>query len=87
MNRKSNLTSLFAATLLLTIGLNNSPITQPQSALAHTPEQIAQSRFDAPVPLFDDLGNHTFPISSQNPQAQQYFDQGLILAYGWPIQI
>lgn len=82
MNRKSNLKlTLFAATLLLTIGLSNSPIAQP--TLAHTPEQISQARPDASVPLFNDLGNHTHSISTQNSQAQQYFDQGLILSYGF----
>ena len=35
------------------------------------------------VPLQDDLGNHTYPISTTNPMAQRYFDQGLILSYGF----
>ncbi|MBD3884167.1 hypothetical protein IFO70_20680 [Phormidium tenue FACHB-886] len=35
------------------------------------------------VPLFEHLGNYSHPISTQNPQAQRYFDQGLILAYGF----
>ena len=35
------------------------------------------------VPLQDDLGNHTYPISTSVPLAQKYFDQGLILSYGF----
>ena len=35
------------------------------------------------VPLQDDLGNHTYPISTSVPMAQRYFDQGLILSYGF----
>ena len=35
------------------------------------------------VPLQDDLGNHTYPISTSVPLAQRYFDQGLILSYGF----
>ena len=33
--------------------------------------------------MFDDLGNHTHPISTSVALAQRYFDQGLILAYGF----
>ncbi|MGD9853003.1 MAG: hypothetical protein AB7T38_17265 [Nitrospirales bacterium] len=35
------------------------------------------------VPLFDNLGNHHYPITTSVPLAQAYFDQGLILAYGF----
>ena len=35
------------------------------------------------APLFDDLGNHTHPITTDSPRAQKYFDQGLILHYGF----
>jgi len=35
------------------------------------------------VPLQSNLGNHTYPISTSVPLAQRYFDQGLILAFGF----
>ena len=35
------------------------------------------------APLFDDLGNHRHPISTKSPEAQRYFDQGLVLAWGF----
>lgn len=35
------------------------------------------------VRLQENLGNHTYPISTSVPLAQRYFDQGLILAYGF----
>ena len=35
------------------------------------------------APLFDDLGNHHYAISTKSPQAQKYFNQGLILTYGF----
>ena len=38
---------------------------------------------DAPVPLFDTLGTHRHPISTHSDEAQRYFDQGLIFAYGF----
>src|ERR1700687_1107675 len=35
------------------------------------------------APLYDDLGSLSFPITTKNPLAQRYFDQGLRLAYGF----
>jgi len=35
------------------------------------------------VPLFDNLGSHHHPITTTSPLAQQYFDQGLRLTYGF----
>lgn len=41
----------------------------------------AMSRFQAP--LFEGMGDHHFAISSENSDVQRFFDQGLILAYGF----
>ena len=35
------------------------------------------------VPLLDNLGSHTYPITTRVPMAQRYFDQGLRLYYGF----
>ncbi len=35
------------------------------------------------APLFDGLDVLEFPISTSNPSAQKYFNQGLVLAYGF----
>lgn len=35
------------------------------------------------VPLYDGLGGVSFPVTTSNPLAQRYFDQGLVLAYGF----
>lgn len=35
------------------------------------------------APLFDNLGTHNFPITADSELAQKYFNQGLILAYGF----
>ncbi len=51
------------------------------AALMFTTNPAAQTKTGAP--LFNDLGNHGHPISTKSPQAQQYFNQGLVLAYGW----
>lgn len=44
---------------------------------------LAALAFQNPVPLYDNLGSHTHRISTANPQAQRYFDQGLRLTYGF----
>lgn len=35
------------------------------------------------APLFEDLGDHTHPVSTGEPRVQEYFDQGLIWHYGF----
>ena len=35
------------------------------------------------APLFTGMGEHHHAISTKSPQAQRYFDQGLVLAYGF----
>ncbi len=37
----------------------------------------------ATAPLFTGMGTHHHPITSKSPSAQRYFDQGLVLAYGF----
>ncbi|HET9439103.1 MAG TPA: hypothetical protein VFO52_02985 [Longimicrobiales bacterium] len=41
------------------------------------------ARGQNPAPLYPDLGNHHHGISTKVAQAQQYFDQGLRLTYGF----
>ena len=38
---------------------------------------------NAGAPLFNDLGNHQYLITTKSPQAQHYFNQGLVLYYGF----
>ncbi|MEC4749094.1 hypothetical protein [Methylomicrobium sp. Wu6] len=54
------------------------------STLAGCADPLAQP--DAPkaaLPLFAGLGTHRYPISTSIQDTQRYFDQGLILAYGF----
>jgi tetratricopeptide (TPR) repeat protein len=43
----------------------------------------ATTTADTPIPLYPDLGAPRFRVTTTNPQAQRYFDQGLTLAYGF----
>ncbi|MDX1410525.1 MAG: hypothetical protein R3351_00060 [Nitrospirales bacterium] len=38
---------------------------------------------DEAVPIQENLGGYTYPISTTVPLAQRYFDQGLVLSYGF----
>lgn len=49
-----------------------------QSEAARKPESDGQL-----APKLHNLGMHTFPVSTQNPLAQQYINQGLNLAYAF----
>ena len=44
---------------------------------------VVQQNEIAPVRLYEGLGNVHFPITTSNPRAQAYFDQGLGFAYGF----
>jgi tetratricopeptide (TPR) repeat protein len=43
---------------------------------------LAETRADR-APLFEGLGNHQHPITTDSELSQRYFDQGLILAFGF----
>jgi tetratricopeptide (TPR) repeat protein len=54
--------------------------------LAQTPAQgdhAAAPAAQKPVALYDGLGSHRHPIATSSPEAQKFFDQGMVLAYGF----
>ena len=62
-------------------------LTSTVSSLAHDTAIEARTTTVAAAtdrqPLWDDLGDLTFAITTSDPLAQRYFDQGLRLAYGF----
>src|SRR5262245_9526888 len=48
-------------------------------ALADHPQPAAPQ----PAQLLPGLGNHHHPVSTRNPEAQKFFDQGLTLLYAF----
>jgi tetratricopeptide (TPR) repeat protein len=56
-----------------------------QFALTCAPEVVDRSWYTSgkTAPLFDGLEGIHFPVSTKNAKAQQYFDQGLMLSYGF----
>jgi tetratricopeptide (TPR) repeat protein len=52
-------------------------------ALHHQAAPATGGYAEAAPPLFGNLGKHHWKITTASPEAQQYFDQGLRLAYGF----
>ena len=61
-----------ALTLLLTASICGANLSATESGS----EEVT-------APLFDDLGNYHFEITTSSSDAQKYFDQGLILSYAF----
>ena len=55
----------------------------PTDAMRAQVAAATASYEDAEPPLWDNLGSATYPITTRNPQAQAFFDQGLKLSYGF----
>ena len=74
---------------LILFGCKQAPTEQPDitapSALMCAPalSDIDWYGKDTPAPLFEGLGNLNFPITTSNPEAQKFFNQGLTLAYAF----
>ena len=56
-----------------------------RNTLSCTPEVVDKSWYSSgrTAPLFSGLEGIRFPITTKNVQAQRYFDQGLMLSYGF----
>lgn len=70
-------TSAPAPTLAPTAAPTAAPTSVPAPTAAPTAEPAAA------VPLYDNLGDYSRVITTESPQAQAYFTQGLILTYGF----
>lgn len=68
-------TLALCATLLMLSGCG-----QDKSASSEDPLELAQR---AGAPLFDGMGDHHHPITTRDPNAQRYFDQGLIIDFAF----
>lgn len=71
--------TLLAAVIVLAVGCSGARQDPPAAAVpaASPPEAV----FGAS--LLEGLGDHHFPITTQEPEAQRWFDQGLMLTYGF----
>lgn len=58
----------------------------PAVAMIHDPRALASDPAKANTPIapkLEGLGNYTFKVTTQNPESQRFFDQGLRLTYAF----
>jgi hypothetical protein len=61
-----------------------APANAHDSGLPHRQAKAAVvGEVSASVPLFENLGSHSYPVTTANPLAQAYFDQGLRWAWAF----
>jgi tetratricopeptide (TPR) repeat protein len=80
--RRSSSTALAlscAAVLALSACRNAGPIDTATQAPAVSPPELAM----VGAHLLEGLGDHHFPVTSAHPEVQRWFDQGVMLAYGF----
>ncbi len=70
----------FASMLTLTAC---SESTTPVAAVSETPASNNDLATRAGAPLFEGMGSHQHPITTRDPDAQRYFDQGLIIDFAF----
>src|SRR5688572_30824570 len=63
---------------------NNEDITSPSKIRCSPPLTDAEWYTSGkPAPLFEGMDILNYPITTKNPEAQKYFNQGLLLAYAF----
>lgn len=75
-------TLLVSALWLALLTVTVSPL-EAQAPAATPAADTAQASTGVTVPLFDNLGDYHYPITTHSERAQRYFNQGLRLVYGF----
>ncbi|MDX1403124.1 MAG: hypothetical protein R3192_01235 [Woeseiaceae bacterium] len=76
----------FSVHLLLIAGLALGGCSREQAPAgpdAAVSPEVLDLATRAGAPLFDGMGNHHHPITTSDPDAQRYFDQGLIIDFAF----
>jgi len=81
MKRHYLVMTAFAATALLFSGCNRQE--SPQSAMDIVDESPLDLATRAGAPLFEGMGSHHHAITTRDPDAQRYFDQGLVIDFAF----
>jgi len=71
--------SCAVALLALSSCRNPGPVAGDQAPPSVSPPQMAMVGAN----LLEGLGDHHFPVTSRHPQVQRWFDQGLMLTFGF----
>ncbi|TFH42463.1 MAG: hypothetical protein E4H01_13435 [Lysobacterales bacterium] len=73
----------FPFCLLLVPFLLSACVSPSGNVTANAPESTLELAARAGAPLFEGMGNHHHPITTRDAMAQRYFDQGMVLAFGF----
>src|SRR5262245_2630488 len=82
-------TLLVLALLTVPVGCSGRSSESPAPADGHdhsAATDTGSSAGSGAPPLFSDLGTYHFPITTDVPRAQEYFDQGIRLCYAFNLQ-
>ena len=89
MKRLERTIALVFAALIVT-GCSRTETPEPAAEMAPEPtsEMTAEEARNelaarAGAPLFDGMGDHHHPITTSDPDAQRYFDQGLVIDFAF----
>jgi tetratricopeptide (TPR) repeat protein len=87
MNRSALLACAATIALVCPVGLQAADVSKhcpiPTDAMRAQVAAATAGYEEAESPLWDNLGAATYPITTKNPKAQAFFDQGLKLSYGF----
>ena len=78
----TQLSYLAATAVMLTISACSKPQTSEPAGPGAT-ESRNELAARAGAPLFDGMGSHHHAITTSDPDAQRYFDQGLVIDFAF----
>lgn len=79
--KQKTLFKISTTATLFALGISIAPVWMPAVIACQASSSLAP--INETIPLFDNLGAYERPISTSSEQTQQYFNQGMILAYGF----
>jgi len=80
--KKGHLLTLIAALAVSALSACKGDVS-PETAASNTAETKNELAARAGAPLFDGMGDHHHPITTSDPDAQRYFDQGLTIDFAF----
>lgn len=86
MSPRVSVFSFLIAALAVASPITSWATAEKESSQSYVPASGSAQQLDSNkqhVPRLQSLGKHAFPVSTSNPVAQQYINQGLNLAYGF----
>ena len=82
--KRTRVYGLFAVVITAALAACSKP--EPETGSAVAGDAVAARNAlaaRAGAPLFDGMGNHHHPITTSDPDAQRYFDQGLVIDFAF----